>query len=194
MASEVLLKDGFQLLFADHLTDFGAAPATAAKSLILAGGTPVDVQYDGTAQGAAGGSPQRESAKADLGNGNALWGEAFACYACIEHATAPAESETVDFYWAPSTNATAGTGNMALTTGADAAYTPTAGQLSELIYIGSLVLTTAVLNVGYVGMLYPTTRWGSLVVINQSAADLFNSSGGMDETHIVLNEIIAEAQ
>ena len=30
MANEILTKHGFQLLFADHGTDFGAAPATAA--------------------------------------------------------------------------------------------------------------------------------------------------------------------
>ena len=192
MANELLVKDGFQLLFADHATDFGAAPATAANSLII--GVPVDVQMDMTALGAAGGSPQRHSAQADLGNGNAVWGQGFSCYACTEHATAPADNEVVEFYWAPSTNSTAGTGNTGLTTGSDAAYTPTAGQLGQLIFIGSLSLTTAVVNIGYVGELWPRTRYGSLVVINKSAADLFDSAGNMDETHIVLNEIIPEIQ
>ena len=190
MANEVLQKQGLQFLFADA-TDFPNAgagpPTTAANSLLIGAGTKV--QIDCTALAAAGGA--RQSAQADL---TTPWASQWALMACTEHATAPADGETVDFYWAPSTNSAAATGNTGATTGSDAAFTDSAGNLGQMQFIGSLILTTAVINIGFVGLLNPITQYGSLVVINQSAADLFAAAGNMDETHFVLNEIIDEIQ
>ena len=93
-----------QLLYADHATDFGSAPATAANSLII--GTPTDVQMDLTGVAATGGA--RESAKADLG---AIRDVQYYIDACLEFESAPTDGGTVDFYWGSSPSGTAGTGN-----------------------------------------------------------------------------------
>lgn len=185
MANEILIKDGTQLLFADHATDFGSAPATAGNSLII--GTPTDVQIDLTSVGASGGA--RASAKtADLGSVKA---GAYSVMACLVHAATPIEGEFVYFYWAPSPSATAATGNPGNVTGSDAAYTDTDGLLGQLQFIGALSLRANVLNIGYVGTFQPKHRYGSLVIVNQSAAAFHTA---MDETHIAITPIISEVQ
>ncbi len=183
--NDVLLVHGLQLLFADHGTDFGAAPTTAGNSLII--GVPTDVQIDLTSLGTSGGA--RHSAQADL---TTPWGTEWAFMACIEHASGvPADGEIVDFYWAPSTSATAATGNTGATTGSDAAITDTAGGLGQIQFIGSLTLQATLVNIGFVGVIRPYTQYGSLLVVNQSTTALHTA---MDETHIVANEIIDQIQ
>lgn len=188
--NDVLLRDGTQLLFADHAADFGAAPATAANSLII--GTPTDVQIDGTNLAAAA---ARQSAKtADLGAARAYL---YFVSACLEFASAPTSGGTVDFYWAESPSATAGTGNPAGVSGADAAYTGTSGDsladsLLVLTYIGSLILTADVINIGPVGSFTPGYRYGSLVLVNNGSTGFHATV--MDETHIVMTPQIEEIQ
>jgi len=171
---------GTQLLVADHATDFGAAPTTAANSLII--GTPTDIQIDMTSLAASGGG--RQSAKsASLGSTEHT--PAYRVDACIEFALAPTDGDVVDFYWAPSPSATAGTGNGGGVTGSDSAYTDTAGTLGQLQYIGSLVCQNTTTNIGYVGNIVPVQEYGTLVVIN-NADQAFAGAGAMDETHITL--------
>lgn len=171
-----------QLLFADHAADFGAAPATAANSLII--GTPTDVQIDLTGVAASGGA--RASTKTgDLG---ATRDPLYMVDACIEFAVAPTDGDTVDFYWAGSPSATAGTGNPAALTGSDAAFTDTSGLLGQMQYIGSLSCRNNVLNIGHVGFLVPHHRYGILVVVN-NADQALAGAGSMDETHITLTPI-----
>jgi len=186
-ASEQLVKQGIQFLFADHATDFGAAPATAANSLII--GTPTDVQIDLTGVAASGGA--RQAAKADL---TTPWGRAWALGACIEFEIAPTDNGVVEFYWAPSPSSTAGTGNAGGTTGADAAFTDTGGNLGEMQFIGNLHVRNNVIAIGFVGILVPIYEYGNLVVVNQADQALRSTATAMDETHIVLTEIIDEAQ
>ena len=179
------IQYGTQLLFADHATDFGAAPATAANSLVV--GTPVDVQMDLTSLAASGGGHQ--SAKtADLGVSR---DHLFRVDACIEFAVAPTDGNTVDFYWASSPSATAGTGNPTDITGTDAAYVDTSGLLSQLTYIGSLSCSADTVVIGEVGIFTPFHRYGSLVVIN-NAAQAFGAA--MDETHISVMPIISTTE
>jgi hypothetical protein len=187
MANEVLLKTGVQFLFADHATDFGAAPATAANSLII--GTPTDVQLDLTGVAASGGA--RHSAKADL---TTPWAGAWSCDACLEFETAPADNGVVEFFWAQSPNSTAGTGNPGGVTGSDAAYTDTQGTLGQFQRIGALSVRNNVISIGHVGVFVPVFQYGSLVVVNRASTALRSTATAMDETHIVITEIIDEIQ
>lgn len=190
MANEVSISNPTgtytQLLFADHATDFGAAPATAANSLII--GTPTDVQIDLTGLTDTSG---RQSAKTgDLGDPRA---SLYRVDACIEWESAPTDNAgTVDFYWAGSPSSTAGTGNAGGASGSDASFTHTAGIRSQLKYIGSLTIRNNVINIGFVGFLQPEHRYGSLIVINNSGGALRSTATAMDETHITLTPAIYE--
>lgn len=188
MANEVLIKYGTQLLFADHGTDFGAAPATAGNSLII--GAPTDVQIDLTGVAASGGA--RESDKTgDLG---ATRARLFQVDACLEFETAPTDGGRVDFYWAFSPSATAATGNPGGLTGSDAAVTDTDGILGQLQYIGSMTVRNNVINIGKVGVFTPLHRYGILVIVNQADQALRSTATAMDETHITVTPIIDEVQ
>ena len=187
MANEVLLKTGVQFLFADHATDFGAAPTTTANSLII--GAPTDVQIDLTGVAAAGGA--REAVKADL---TTPWAGRWAVNACLEFETAPADNGTVEFYWGASPSATAGTGNPGVLTGADAAITDTVGNLGQLQLIGVLTLKATVINIGFVGVVSPIFQYGGLVIVNRGSTALRSTATAMDETHVVMTEIIDEIQ
>lgn len=183
MANELYIQNGTQILFADHSTDFGAAPATAANSIIL--GTPTDVQIDMTSLAASGGA--RQSAKADLGADLAR-GTFIRVDACVEHvSTYPVDGESMVFYWAPSHSATAATGNPGKATGSDAAYTPSIGGNAQMIRIGSLSCQLTQFNIGYVGDFLPAFRYGSLIVINNTAVNMHTV---MDEAHITLTPVV----
>lgn len=188
MANEQYIKYGTQLLFADHATDFGAAPATANNSLIV--GTPTDVQIDLTGVAASGGA--RQSAKSgDLGD--TTRGTYFRVDACIEFEVAPSDGNVVRFYWAGSPSSTAAVGNGGGVTGSDAAYTDTPGTLTQLTAIGELVCRNNFVCIGSVGILVPEHRYGSLVVVNEADQAIRSTATAMDETHITLTPIIAFA-
>ena len=183
-AGDLLLKYGTQLLFADHGTDFGAAPATAANNIIV--GVPVDVDMDLTGLAAAGGA--RESDKtATLG---ATRGTIFRVDACLEFETAPADGGTVDFYWGGSPNTTAASGNPASLTGTDAAVTETDGKLGQLQYIGTMTLENDVINIGRVGTFVPEHLYGILVIENNGSTALRSTATAMDETHVTVTPLI----
>lgn len=185
--NDVLLKQGTQLLFADHATDFGASPTTAANSLII--GTPTDVQMDLT--GVASGGGARQSAKAGLVT---PWGNRWLVMACIEFETAPADGGTVEFYWASSPSSTAGTGNPGGTTGSDASFTDTTGNLGQMLRIGVLLVRNNVINIGQVGVFRPLHENGNLVIVNQASTSFRSTATAMDETHITITEVIDEIQ
>lgn len=185
--NKVLQTRGTQLLFADHATDFGAAPATANNSKIE--GTPTDVQMDMTGVAAAAG---RQSAKtADLG---AAFSQAYFVEACIEFETAPTAGGTVDFYWSSSPSVTAAVGNDGGANGTDAAYTEGSGEEDQLIFIGSLPLILNVINIGSVGVFSPKNRFGQLIIINNGSTALRSTATAMDETHIVMTPIDPDIQ
>ena len=188
MANEILLKEGTQLLFADHATDFGAAPDTANNSLIL--GTPTDVQIDLTGVAATGGA--RASTKSgDLGATRAT---AYDVKACLEFESAPADGGFVYFYWAPSPSATATVGNPGGVSGTDAAYTDTTGNLGQLQFIGAMSVVNNVISIGHVGTFQPKHRYGSLVIVNQASTAFRSTATAMDETHITMTPLITEVQ
>lgn len=187
MPNEILLKQGIQFLFADHAIDFGAAPATPANSLII--GTPTDVQLDLTGVAASGGA--RQSAKANL---TTPWARQWLVMACLEFETAPTDGGTVEFYWAPSPSSTAGTGNPGGTTGSDAAFTDTTGNLGQMDLIGIMTVRNNIINIGKVGVFIPSHQYGNLVVVNQASTALRSTATAMDETHITMTELVDEIQ
>lgn len=126
----------------------------------------------------------RQSVKADLAVTAALFAQAYDVFAEIEWSVAPTAGGVVEFYWAESISATAGTSNASGATGTDAAY-PSSGTLADkllqLIPIGVLVVTNdAIVQRARVGVLVPSLRYGSLVVLNRTS-QAFKAS----TTHIV---------
>jgi hypothetical protein len=189
MANEFLFKDGTPFLFADHATDFGAAPATAANDIIN-GATVTDVQLDLTGVASAGGG--RASAKVTLGA--TVRARRFRLEAVLENETAPADGGYFEFLWAPSRNATAANGNPAGLTGVDEAFTVTVGKLAQMQPIGVLGARNAVINIGRVGIFTPYSSYGMLVVLNYSSTALRSTATAMDETHLVLTPMPDELQ
>lgn len=187
MANEVLKKAGTQILFADHAGDFSAAAKTDMEV-----GTPTDVQL--SLASLADGSG-RESAKVDLG---ATRAEAYSVMAALEFAATPTAGEVVEFYWAPSPISTAANGNPMQIDGADAAAPSGIGTLAELVdvcqFIGNFVNTndaTGNVQVGFVGTLVPTERYGILIVKNESGAALHSDDV---EMHVAFTPIVSEIQ
>jgi len=125
----------------------------------------------------------RQGAKKDLGA--TRWPE-YMVSVGIEIASSAASGETIDFYWSGSPSATAGNANPGGTSGADAAYTGTAGDaladsLHQLQFIGSLVTTadnTTVVQYGNVGVLSGSAihRYGMPVVVNNSTGALMSDA------------------
>ena len=192
-ANEVQTKvDTPQFVFADHATDY--IGGTGNNSLEIAGSTDVQIDVTDLGAGAA-----RQSAKVDLG---ALRPGSFAVMMSLEMATDPVAGETVDIYWSPSVDSSAAVGNAGGCSGADAAYagysaSTLAEGLNGLFHIGSMIL--AVMNdadgvpqLEFIGVFSSQDRYGSLVVVNGSAADVFHSDAV--EFAVSFNPIVRELQ
>jgi len=141
----------------------------------------------------------RQGAKADLGATRE--GQKYAVYVGFEFASLAASNENVDVYWASSPHATAGNANPGGTSGADAAYTGTAGDsltdsLPQLIPIGSFVTTsdnTTTVQYGRIGVLDAAEieRYGMPVVVNNSAGAFVADAV---EMFIALVPLVADIQ
>ena len=189
MATENLVKVGTQIRF---FVTGSFSPVDAATNWTI--GSPTDVVLTLAAVAAAAG---RQSTKVDLGATRAREYELLGCVDFSgETITAPG---TVDYYWAPSTNATEANGNVAGNSGADGdAPAGALGSitLAEFIkqceFIGSLVLHDgAVVQNGLVGVFSPSQRYGQLVVVN-NCDSAFEADDV--EMHQVLNPIVDEFQ
>jgi len=139
----------------------------------------------------------RQSIKADLGTPRA---PKYALYAAVDFTgETPTATGKVDYYWAPSTNATQANGNIAGNSGADAACPDgalgsitLAEFLEQCIPIGSLKTHDgASVQNGFVGYLLPPTQWGQLIEVNNSG-DAFEADDV--EHHAVLVPIVDEVQ
>lgn len=155
-------------------------------------GTPTDVVLTLSALANAAG---RQSTKVDLGaNRSAL----YEVLGCVDFTgETPTAGNAVDYYWLPSTSTTTGNGNVAGNSGSDAAApggaVPSGLTVSEFaamgIYIGSLVVSDdAAVQNGYVGRFSPPTRYGQLLVVNNSG-DAFEADDV--EMHQVMNPVDA---
>lgn len=140
-----------------------------------ASGGDYAITMDSTANAAA-----REGAKGDLG---ATFGVLYAAKLEAEFASAPTAGNRVDVYWNPSNSGTAGTNNVGGCSGTDAAYagysSNLAASLPQLIYIGSMIVTaqgTATVQKARVGFFTPPTRYGSPVIVNNSAVGWVSNS------------------
>jgi len=157
-------------------------------------GTPTDVAL--TLASVADGAG-RQSAKADLGaNRHAL----YEVLGCVDFTgETPTSGAAVDYYWLPSTSSTAANGNVAGNSGTDAAApngtVPSSLTVEEFaamgVYIGSLVVSDdAAVQNGYVGAFSPPTRYGQLLVVNNSG-DAFEADDV--EMHQVMNPVVVTA-
>lgn len=190
MPNEVLLKVGTQIALgvaasfnpADDGTNFTDDLTTIDFALTLSG-----------VAAAAG----RQSIKFDLGEKRAA---RYAVMAAVDFTDeSPGAGGGVDYYWAPSTNATQANGNVAGNSGADAACPDGAlGSitLAEFIaqcqFIGRLTTHDgASVQCGHVGVFTPLTRYGQIIVVN-STADAFEADDV--EMHTVLNPVVDEVQ
>ena len=182
MAVEIKVKDGTPIVWADS-ADF---------STTLNGYTRThQIDLTSIADGAA-----RQGAKADL---TATRAARYSIHVGIEMDVAPASGATVDFYWAASNHGTAGTNNPGGTSGADAAYTGTAGDslndsLKGLFYLGTLVLTAdaaTVVQYAYLGEFVVPLRYGMPVVDNNGGQAM---EGDAIEMYFALTPLIDERQ
>ena len=188
MASEVLRKYGTQLLFADHATDFGAAPATAANSLIIS--TPTDVQMDFSVMAAA--AAWQSAKTATLAHTGVLWPIEWVLGACMESTATPTAGGTFDFYWNASPSATAGTGNSGGASGTDLTYA--IAGLPQLHWIGAMTVVANVINIdARIGTITLPYLYGSLIMVNNTDAAMV-ADADADECHAVLTPIITEGQ
>lgn len=197
MANKILVTemDGTpkQMCFANHAGDFSP---TAANDLRKT--TDGSMETDGElvllnlADAAAA-----QSAKVDLGANRA---ETYTCRACIEMQVAAATAgKTVEFYWAPSHHATAGTGNPGAVSGSAAAYSGYSADLADaikqLMFIGAMTMTddgVDSIQVAIVGTFRPLERYGALIVKNECGQIICDTDDV--ETHVVLDPQIPESQ
>lgn len=164
--SDITVEVGTQLRFC-VTGDF--SPADPATDHTI--GTPTDVVL--TLSALANGSG-RQSSKADLGANRAY---RYDCHAAFDFTgETPTEDLFIHVYWLPSTHATAANGNVAGNSGVDGAAPD--GALGSIaladfqdvaIYIGALkVHDGASVQNGPIGVLIPTTRYGQILVVNNS--------------------------
>ena len=163
------------------------SPADSATNWTI--GTPTDVVLTLSAVADAAG---RQSTKVDLGAARSSLYEVLGCVDFTGET--PAASGTVDYYWAPSTSATGANGNVAGNSGVDGAAPDGAlgsVTLAEFLlqcqYIGSLATHDgAAVQNGLVGVFSPSSRYGQLIVVNNSG-DAFEADDV--EMHQVFNPI-----
>jgi hypothetical protein len=186
--TDFLQKTGApQICFADHANDF--APATGNS---LEQGTPTDVemQMASVTDGAA-----CQSDQVDLG---ASRPQKFDVSACLEFAATPNAGDIVELYWAPSPDGTAANGNPGGVSGSKGAYTGDSSNLAaavkQLQYIGPFICTEVAtsedVQIANVGVLKPKHRYGTLVMKDESGANMHSDDV---EMHIVFDPIVDTA-
>lgn len=186
--NEVHLKTpDSQVVFADVGGDFSPTSANDLRQ-----GTPTTAQLSlaSVSDGAA-----RQSAKVDLG---ATRPTEYLVMAAFEFAATPTAGEAVELYWAASPDSTATNGNPGGVSGSDAAYSGYSSNLAasvkQLQLIGIFVCTaqaTATVQQAIAGRFKPPTRYGSLVVKNESGA-AFHSDDV--ECHVVFDPVVEDIQ
>lgn len=138
----------------------------------------------------------RQGVKGDLG---ATRGRLWVPRLAINLDVAPTAGDTIELWWAASPSAVAGTSNPGATTGADAAYTGSAGGTVDetkfqLKFLGALILTPdadTVVQVQDMAPFVPVYRYGMPVLVNKSNRAL---EGDDDSHQIELFEVIDESQ
>ncbi len=155
-------------------------------------GTATQVVFDLTSVAAAA---AEQSTKMDFG---ATRAPEYMVHAAIEMAVAPVTGTTFDFYWAPSGLSGAAVGNPGYITGASGVWAggvaTLAESLKQLTFIGSMVMSadaTGTIQMAAVGVLRPTMRYGTLVVVNNTAQATHNDAV---EQAVSFTPIVPQAQ
>lgn len=186
MANELLVKHGTPIVWADS-TDYSSAVSGLARTH----------QIDLTSLGVGA---ARQGAKADMEyKATALFPYRWLILAAFEWLTAPADGDRVSLLWAGSPSATVGNANPGGTTGADAAYTGSAGstlaesleQLTEIGPFKALNDATTIVQYQTVGVIAAIPRYGMPVVFNDGA-DAF--VGDAVEMYVAAFPLIDESQ
>jgi len=183
--NEVLVKVGTQIIFN---VEGSFSPVDVATNWTIGTPTNVVLTLNAVADAAA-----RQSNKVDLG---AVRADRFEVLGCVDFTgETPTIGESIDYYWAPSTHATAANGNVAGNSGVDGDAPDgalgtilIAEFLDQCIYIGSLIVHDgASVQNGFVGVFSPPGRYGQLIVVNNSG-DVFEADDV--EMHQVMNPIV----
>lgn len=189
MANEILNKLSTQIRF---FVTGSFSPADVGTNWTISTPTDVVLTLSAVANAAA-----RQSTKFDFG---ATRAKEFEVLGTVDFTgETPTAGGTIDYYFAPSTSATAANGNVAGNSGVDGAApdgalgTITLAEfLLQCDYIGSLVVHDgAVVQNGAVGVFSPSSRYGQLIVVNNSG-DSFEADDV--EMHQVFNPIVTEIQ
>ncbi len=183
MATEILIKNGTPIVWADT-TDY-----SPAAGVIYTRTHQIDLT-------SLADTEARQGVKADL---TAARAGAMRVRFCPELDVAPASGVAIYIYFAFSNSATAGLDNPAIVTGADAAYTGTTGDaiadsVKQLVGPFTYVCTSDLAPISLpmdIGILYPTMRYVSPVIWNESAQAL---EGDAIEMYLALIPIITESQ
>jgi len=164
MPNEIYSKAQTAIVIADT-TDYAGDIGTRTDQILLAA----------LADGAS-----RQSDKVDLAISGAYLAARYDVYAAIEFDVAPADLKWMDFYVGFSPSAVAATANPGGCSGADAAYTGSAGStmdesLKQLLHLGSLSCTNdaaTVVQFQYIGSFVAAERYACFVVDNNSGQAL----------------------
>jgi len=183
MATEILIKNSTPIVWA-HTGEYNPA-----AGVIYA--LTHDIDLGEVASAAAW-----QGVKADLGAARAA---AYRVRVCPELDVAPASGATIEVYFSFSNSATAGLDNPGMCTGADGTYTGTTGDsiadsvkqlVGPFVYVCTSDLAAISLPMDC-GILYPTQRYVSPVIVNSSGQAL---EGDAIEMYVALIPIIDESQ
>jgi len=163
------------------------SPADDGTNWTIGSPTDVVLTLAGVADAAA-----RQSTKVDLGAARSSLYEVLGCVDFTDET--PDAVGSIDYYWAPSTSTTDANGNVSGNSGVDAdapggaVGSPTLAEfLPQCQYIGSLATSNnASVQNGLVGVFSPSSRYGQLIVVNNSG-DAFENDDV--EMHQVFNPI-----
>ena len=188
---EMLVKTGPQLLFADHATDFDyPIDPTAVNSIVITSPAPVAVQMNLSVIAAA--AAWQSAKTASLARTGSAFVDEWVLGACMESTATPAAGGTFDFYWNPSSNATAASGNSGAASGVDEAFA--VAGLTQLIFIGAMTVRAVVINIqSDIGVLRLPHLYGSLIVVNNTSVAMV-ADGDADNCYITLTPIIPDSQ
>lgn len=142
-----------------------------------------------------GAGAARQGAKGDLGATRAI---RWLCRVEINMDAAPVNGAPVEIWWSSSSSGTAATDNTGAASGADEAYTGSAGGALaatklQLQFIGAMPMTADADGVVQVAefVWYPTQRYGMPIVVNGTAQAFEGDDDSHRITMIPLPESVA---
>ena len=168
-------------------------------AITYATGTPLtwkaaDGTYAITLTSLAAGAA-RQGVKGDLGATRAM---RWSCRVQLDFEVAPANGAPVEIWWSSSSSATAATDNTGAASGADAAYTGSAGGALaatklQLQLIGVMPATADADDVLQIAEFpfYPLSRYGMPIVVNGTAQAFHDTAGNFVLTFTPLGESVA---